>query len=138
MSLLPADLVTDFAQGIQAVDYWCGSVNFSHGYFLPAQNRAQDGRRLALAQLPRCLRRRVLVRADSGGGTHEFQGWLTPKSRRLHYSVAMTITKDIQAAVLKVPADVWTPAYDLTCDRIGGLDGGRLADLQVLMCGRPD
>ena len=28
--------------------------------------------RLALAQLPRGLRRRVLVRADTGGGTHEF------------------------------------------------------------------
>ena len=41
--------------------------------------------RLALAQLPRPLRRRVLVRADSGGGTHEFLTWLTAKSRRLHY-----------------------------------------------------
>jgi hypothetical protein len=28
--------------------------------------------RLALAQLPRHLRRKVLVRADTGGGTHEF------------------------------------------------------------------
>ena len=32
--------------------------------------------RLALAQLPRHLRRTVLVRADSGGGTHEFLTWL--------------------------------------------------------------
>jgi hypothetical protein len=31
---------------------------------------------LALAQLPRKLRRRVLVRADSGGGAHEFLHWL--------------------------------------------------------------
>jgi hypothetical protein len=37
--------------------------------------------RLALAQLPRHLRRRVLVRADSGGGTHGFLQWLTAKSR---------------------------------------------------------
>jgi len=68
--------------------------------------------RLALAQLPRCLRRKVLVRADSGGGTHEFLKWLTAQSRRLHYSVGMTVTEDIQAAVLKVPAAAWTPAYD--------------------------
>jgi GMC oxidoreductase/Transposase DDE domain group 1 len=33
--------------------------------------------RLALAQLPRGLLRRALVRADSGGGTHEFLAWLT-------------------------------------------------------------
>jgi hypothetical protein len=68
--------------------------------------------RLSLAQLPRHLRRRVLVRADSGGGTHGFLDWLTAPSRRLHYSVGMTISEDMQAAILKVPADSWTPAYD--------------------------
>jgi Transposase DDE domain group 1 len=67
---------------------------------------------LALAQLPRHLRRRVLVRADSGGGTHEFLEWLTAKARRLHYSVGMTITEEIRAAILQAPADGWTPAYD--------------------------
>jgi hypothetical protein len=68
--------------------------------------------RLAMAQLPRQLLRKVLIRADTGGGTHEFLKWLTAKSRRLHYSVGMTITEEIQAAVLKVPASAWTPAYD--------------------------
>jgi len=68
--------------------------------------------RLAIAQLPRHLRRRVLVRADSGGGTHEFLKWRTARSRRLHYSVGVTITDEIQAAVLKAPDDGWTPAYD--------------------------
>ena len=60
--------------------------------------------RLALAQLPRRLRRKVLVRADSGGRTHEFLKWLTAPSRRLRYSVGMTITEDMQTAILKVPA----------------------------------
>jgi len=68
--------------------------------------------RLALAQLPRHLRRRVLVRTDSAGGTHGFLEWLTAPSRRLHYSAGMTITEDMQAAILKVPAASWTPAYD--------------------------
>ena len=68
--------------------------------------------RLALAQLPRHLRREVLVRAGSGGGTHEFLKWLTGKSRRLHYSAGMTVTEDMQAAIGKAPADGWTPAYD--------------------------
>jgi hypothetical protein len=51
-----------------------------------------EAARLAIDQLPPHLRRKVLVRADSGGGTHEFLDSLTAKSRRLHYSVGMTIT----------------------------------------------
>jgi Transposase DDE domain group 1 len=66
---------------------------------------------LALAKLPRQLRRKVVVRADSGG-THEFLTWLTARSRRLHYSVGMTITEPVAEAIGKVPADAWTPAYD--------------------------
>jgi hypothetical protein len=68
--------------------------------------------RLALAQLPRRLRRRVLIRTDSGGGTHDFLTWLASPGRRLHYSVGMTITEDIQAAILALPGRVWEPAYD--------------------------
>jgi hypothetical protein len=71
-----------------------------------------EAARLSLAQLPRHLRSRVLVRADSGGGTREFLTWLTARSRPLHYSVGMTLTEDMQAAVLQVPAKSWTPAYD--------------------------
>jgi hypothetical protein len=71
-----------------------------------------EATRLSLAQLPRHQRRRVLVRTDSGGGTHGFLEWLTASSRRLHYSIGMTITEDMQAAILKVPAKSWTPAYD--------------------------
>jgi hypothetical protein len=54
----------------------------------------------------------ALVRTDSGGGTHGFLDWLTGKSRRLHYSVGMTITQDMQDAIGKVPVGAWTPAYD--------------------------
>ena len=68
--------------------------------------------RLAIAQLPPHLRRKVLVRADSGGGTREFLKWLTARSRRLHYSVGMVITEAIGEPIGTVPADAWTPAYD--------------------------
>ena len=89
-----------------------------------------EAARLALAQLPRHLRRKVLVRADSGGGTHEFLQWLTARSRRLHYSVGMTITDDMQAALLKVPASGWTPA----CDGDGQVrDGAWVADITGLL-----
>ena len=59
------------------------------------RRRPHRGARLALAQLPRQLRRRVLIRTDSGGGTHEFLAWLPSPGRRLAYSVGFTITEDI-------------------------------------------
>jgi hypothetical protein len=68
--------------------------------------------RLALAQLPEQARKRVLVRADSGGGTHEFLAWLAKPGRRLAYSVGFTITDEAQQAIMQVPARAWTPAYD--------------------------
>jgi hypothetical protein len=71
-----------------------------------------EAARLALAQLPRQLRQRVLIRSDSGGGTHEFLSWLTRPGRRLHYSAGFTMTDEVCQAILKVPARAWTPAYD--------------------------
>ena len=85
--------------------------------------------RLSLAQLPRHLRRRALVRTDSGGGTHGFLQWLTSKSR-LHYSVGMTLTEDMQAAVLKVLAAAWQPAYDGNGQ---ARDGACVADITGLL-----
>jgi Transposase DDE domain group 1 len=60
--------------------------------------------KLALAQLPKGARRRVLIRSDSGGGTHEFLNWLTRPGRRLAYSVGFNITDDIAAAILAISA----------------------------------
>ena len=68
--------------------------------------------RLALAQLPRKLRRRVLIRTDSGGGTHDFVTWLASPGRRLHYTAGMTITEDMHQAILTLPDRIWEPAYD--------------------------
>jgi hypothetical protein len=68
--------------------------------------------RLGLAQLPPPRRRKVLVRTDSGGGTHDFLAWLASPGRRLAYSAGFTITEDIQDAILTIPARAWTPAYD--------------------------
>jgi hypothetical protein len=68
--------------------------------------------KLALAQLPRRQRRRVLIRTDSGGGTHHFLNWLASPGPRLHYPAGMTITQDMQEAILALPERVWEPAYD--------------------------
>ncbi|WP_055478291.1 IS1380 family transposase [Sphaerimonospora mesophila] len=68
--------------------------------------------RLALAQLPKHHRRQVLIRTDSGGGTHEFLSWLSRPGRRLSYSIGFTLTEEVQAAIGVLPAQAWTPAYD--------------------------
>jgi hypothetical protein len=52
----------------------------------------------------------VLIRTDSGGGTHDFLGWLA--KHRLHYSVGMAITEEVAEAILTIPDRVWEPAYD--------------------------
>jgi hypothetical protein len=71
-----------------------------------------EAARLSLAQLPGRLRRKVLIRTDSGGGTHDFLAWLASPGRRLRYSAGMTITDDIAAAILSLPDRIWEPAYD--------------------------
>jgi hypothetical protein len=52
----------------------------------------------------------VLIRTDSGGGTHDFLGWLA--QRQLPYSVGMAITEDMAEAILTIPDRVWEPAYN--------------------------
>ena len=86
--------------------------------------------KLALAQLPRALRRRVLIRTDSGGGTYEFLAWLASPGRRLRYSAGMTITEHMQDAILALPGRIWEPAYDA-----GGQvrDGAWVAELTGLL-----
>ncbi|CAI7978378.1 hypothetical protein FRAHR75_460055 [Frankia sp. Hr75.2] len=66
----------------------------------------------ALAGLPRRLRRSrsVLVRADGGGGAHEFVAWLA--RCRLAYSVGFTLTDDHAELIATLPKGAWTPAYD--------------------------
>jgi hypothetical protein len=86
--------------------------------------------KLALAQLPKQMRRQVLIRADSGGGTHEFLTWLTRPGQRLAYSAGFTITDDIAGAILRIPAQAWTPA----CDARGEVrDGAWVAELTGML-----
>jgi len=69
----------------------------------------------ALAQLPghragRRPGRAILVRADGGGGTHEFLSWLT--ARRLSYSIGFTLNNNLEPLLKKLPTEAWSPAYD--------------------------
>ena len=69
----------------------------------------------ALRQLPFTARggrigRKVLIRTDAGGGTHEFVNWL--HARKLGYSLGFGLPDDAVARLAQIPAGVWTPAYD--------------------------
>lgn len=66
--------------------------------------------RLALNQVPSRLHKQVIIRTDSGGGTHEFLDWVT--ARRVKYSIGWGLTDDICAAILALPEHVWQAAYD--------------------------
>jgi hypothetical protein len=54
--------------------------------------------------------RKVLVRTDSGGGTHEFVQYC--HNRRAQYSVGFTLTETTAATADLIPQHGWTPAYD--------------------------
>jgi hypothetical protein len=69
----------------------------------------------ALRQLPstdpgRRPGKKILIRTDGAGGTHEFLNWLT--TQRLAYSVGFTLTLDMVAKLETIPSSAWTPAYD--------------------------
>lgn len=72
----------------------------------------------ALAQLPDHVSgigryrigRKVLIRADGGGGTHEFLDYLA--RRHLSYSIGFSLTDKLVAAVDTVPEAGWIPAID--------------------------
>jgi hypothetical protein len=71
--------------------------------------------REALRQLPFTAKggrigRKVLIRTDSAGATHDVLDWLT--AQHLSYSLGFTLTDDIAARVALIPEHVWTPAYD--------------------------
>ncbi len=81
----------------------------------------------ALRQLPDVtgsfVGRKVLVRTDGGGGTHEFISYL--HNRRLSYSIGFGLTEGIVAGIDAIPARAWTPAYDTA----GGIrDGAWVAE----------
>jgi hypothetical protein len=54
--------------------------------------------------------RKILVRSDAAGATHELLDWLV--SQRLSYSVGFGLPTDFAEQLAKIPARVWTPAYN--------------------------
>jgi len=72
--------------------------------------------------------RRVLIRTDGAGATHEFLTWL--HRRRLSYSIGFGLPDDTADLLSRIPAEVWTPAYDAN-DEVR--DGAWVAELTDLL-----
>jgi hypothetical protein len=71
--------------------------------------------RAALRQLPTYRAghrpgRKVLVRVDGAGATHELLDWL--HNQRLSYSVGFGLTQDLVDQLAALPATDWQPAYN--------------------------
>jgi hypothetical protein len=87
----------------------------------------------ALAQLPstepgRRPGRKVLIRTDGAGGTHDFLNWLT--GQRLQYSVGFSLNDTAVSKLELIPQSAWTPAYD--ADR-APRDGAWVTELTGLL-----
>jgi hypothetical protein len=54
--------------------------------------------------------RKVLIRIDGAGATHELLDWIV--GQRMAYSVGFTLPTDFAAQLATIPAGVWTPAYN--------------------------
>ena len=88
----------------------------------------------AIAQVPAAHRKKLLIRSDGAGASHDLLDWLTEqgevRGRSLEYSVGFPITEKVRDAIDLVPTRVWTPAIDAE----GGVrDGGDVAELTGLL-----
>ena len=54
--------------------------------------------------------RKVLIRTDGAGSTHDFLNWL--HGQKLSYSLGFTLPDTFAQTVNRMPTDGWTPAYD--------------------------
>src|SRR3954454_5954582 len=66
----------------------------------------------AIKQIPAAHRRKLLIRADGAGATHELLDWLTDQNqvrgRRVEYSVGFgTKNPAVTSAISKIPEQVW-------------------------------
>jgi hypothetical protein len=72
--------------------------------------------------------RKVLIRTDSAGCTHDFLNWIV--GQRLSYSVGFTLPDDFAQMLPRIPKQAWTPAVDSN-GRVR--DGAWVADITALL-----
>ena len=111
--------------GYHPLGVWCENTQESLALMLrpgnAGSNTAADHIEVltaAIAQVPPPHRRKLLIRADGAGASHELLHWITvqdaKRGRSVEYSVGYALTDKVRDAIAKVPKTAWKPA--LTAD----------------------
>ena len=107
--------------GYHPIGVWCENTQESLALLLrpgnAGSNTAADHITVltsAIAQVPAAQRRKLLIRADGAGASHELLDWITvqdaKRGRSVHYSVGYALTETVRDAIAKVPKSAWQPA----------------------------
>lgn len=108
--------------GFHPLGAWCANTTESLAMLLrpgnAGSNTVADHIRVladAIAQIPARYRRKILVRVDGAGATHEFLEHvhqLNSVFRTVRFTVGWTITEVDEAAIAVLPATGWTDSLD--------------------------
>ncbi len=107
--------------GYHPLGVWCENTQESLALMLrpgnAGSNTAADHIAVltaAIGQVPASHRRKLLIRADGAGASHELLDWITAldakRGRSVEYSVGYAVTDKVRDAIVKVPKTAWTPA----------------------------
>lgn len=127
--------------GFHPIGVWCDNTS----EFLSAKLRAGNAGSNtavdhitvltdAISQIPGPHRKKLLIRSDGAGASHELLDWLADqdraRGRSVEYSVGFALTEPVREAIRLVPENVWTPAIDADGDV---RDSGDVAELTGLI-----
>jgi hypothetical protein len=104
--------------GYHPLGVWCENTQESLALLLrpgnAGSNTAADHIEVltaAIAQVPTPHRRKLLIRADDAGASHELLEWITAldakRGRSVHYSVGFALTDKVRDAIARVPKNAW-------------------------------
>jgi hypothetical protein len=107
--------------GYHPLGVWCENTQESLALMLrpgnAGSNTAADHIAVltaAIGQVPAAHRRKLLIRADGAGASHELLDWITAldakRGRSVQYSVGYAVTENVREAIAKVPQSAWKPA----------------------------
>ncbi len=88
----------------------------------------------AIGQVPAAHRKKLLVRCDGAGASHDLLDWLHEqgkvRGRSVEYSIGFAITEKLREAITRVPKQVWTAAIDADGEV---REGGDVAEVTGLL-----
>ena len=107
--------------GYHPLGVWCENTQESLALMLrpgnAGSNTAADHIAVlsaAIGQVPAAHRKKLLIRADGAGASHELLDWITAldakRGRSVQYSVGFALTEKVRDAIGKIPATAWQPA----------------------------